>query len=158
MIFVTLGNAPLDFSRLAREIDRITPILNEEIFIQLGHTEYPVQFAMSEKFLDSEKMQEFIAEASIVISHGGWGTISECLEKGKKLIAVPRKLGVEHNHPQEELVHALAQRGCLLAVDDIATLGDVIEEARSFTPRSLVRGNASLLINNFLNTTCETTS
>lgn len=150
MIFVALGNAPLDFSRLAKEIDKITPELGEEVFVQSGHTNYPFQFAKSEKFLDSKRMQALIGEASVVISHGGWGTISECLTKGKRLVAVPRKLGIEHNHPQEELVRALENRNCLIAVYEICKLKGAIEKARSFTPRPLERGNASEIINNFL--------
>lgn len=150
MIFVTLGNGPLDFSRLAKEIDRITPELGEEMFVQSGHTDYPLQFAKAEKFLDSTKMQALIEEASIVVSHGGWGTISECLDLGKRLVAVPRKQGVEVNHPQEELVKALEKLNCLIAVYEISELKNAIVKARSFTHQSLERGNASKIINNFL--------
>ncbi len=154
MIFVTLGNAPLDFSRLAKEVDRIAPSLKEEVFIQCGHTKYPLKFTKVKKFLNSQEMQSRIDEASIVISHGGWGTISECLDKNKKLIAVPRLLGLEHNHPQKELVNALAIQGCLLAVYEISNLENTIAKARSFTPRPLQRGSASTVINDFLSTIC----
>jgi len=88
MIFVTFGNAPLDFTRLAKEIDRITLELNEEVFVQSGYTNFPFKFAKSKHFLDSKRMQEITIKASIVVSHGGWGTIAECLDYGKRLVAV----------------------------------------------------------------------
>ena len=150
MIFVTLGNSPLDFSRLAKEIDKITPELGDEVFVQSGHTNYPFQFTKFEQFVDSKRMKELIIEASLVVSHGGWGTISECLALGKRLVAVPRKVGVEHNHHQDELVRALENRNCLVAVYEISNLKGAIEKACSFKPQPLERGNASEMINNFL--------
>lgn len=152
MIFVTIGNAPLDFSRLAKEIDVITPDLGEEVFVQRGNTSYPFQFAKSETFLNSEEMEEFIEKSSLIVSHGGWGTISECLARGKKLVVVPRLLGVEHNHSQEELVRVLEKQKCLIAVYEINNLKGAIEKARTFTPEPLVRGEAAETINVFLET------
>jgi hypothetical protein len=69
---------------------------------------------------------------------------------GKKLVAVPRKLGTEHNHPKDELVRVLEKRSCLIAVHEICHLKSAIENARFFTPEPLPRGNASVIINNFL--------
>jgi UDP-N-acetylglucosamine transferase subunit ALG13 len=150
MIFVTFGNGPLDFSRLAKEIDKITPELGESVFVQSGHTEYHFQFAKSEKFLDSKRMQALLAEASVVVSHGGWGTISECLNKNKRLVAVPRRHGSECNHSQDELVGVLENRGCLIAVYQICNLKTAIVRAHNFIPQPLERGNASATINEFL--------
>lgn len=150
MIFVTIGNAPSDFSRLAKEIDRITPELGEEVFVQNGHTNYRFQFAKSENFLDSERMRTLILEATVIVTHGGWGTISECLDMRKRLVAVPRKLGIEHNHSQDELVKTLEKSDCLVAVYKICRLKSAIKRARHFTPQKLQRGNASQIINNFL--------
>lgn len=150
MIFVTFGNGPLDFTRLAQAIDTITPELNEEVFVQNGHTNYPFQFATSESFLDKERMKELIMRSTVVVSHGGWGTISECLEQGKKLVVVPRKFGIEVNHSQDELVRVLEKLNCLIAVYEICNLKDAIEKSSSFTPQPLKRNDASVIINNFL--------
>ena len=88
-------------------------------------------------------------EAAVIVSHGGYGTISEALRLGKKVIAVPRLQG-EHNHSQRELVEALGKGGHILAAYDVADLGKKMEESETFVPKPLPTGDAARRINEFI--------
>ena len=149
MIFVVFGNVPIPFLRLAKKIDEIACNLSEEVIVQNGYTEYAFKNVISRDFFSSNEMSEMIDKASLIISHGGYGTISECIKKGKKIIAVPRLQG-EHNNSQEELVRALDNEGYLVGVYDINELGEKIQFIYDFVPKTLKRGNASKVINEYI--------
>ena len=151
MIFVTLGNVPIPFIRLAKKVDEIAEKMNEDIVIQHGHTEYPFKNVRKHKFLSSNEMERLITDASFIISHGGYGTISECLMRNKKVIAVPRILG-EHNHSQEELVRALEAGGYIIGVYNTEDLEGKIRDIDTFVPKLLKKGNAGKVINEFMHT------
>ncbi len=149
MIFVAFGNVPLPFLRLATKIDAIARGSNEEFFVQAGHTDLSFSKVKWEKFLDHSTMFEYLRKAEIVISHGGYGTLSEAVKMGKKVVAVPRSEG-EHNHSQRELVAVMEKEGYLLGVYEIADLEQKIAEARAFNPREFKPGNAGEIINQFI--------
>lgn len=149
MIFVVFGNVPLPFIRLAEKIDEIAGKSKEDFFVQSGYTDFSFNNVKMEKFLDHSTMRENLEKAEIVISHGGYGTLSEAAKMGKKVVAVPRLAG-EHNHSQLELVQALEKEGYLLGVYAIDDLEKKITEARNFTPREFRTGNAGEIINKFI--------
>jgi len=150
MIFASFGNPPYDFSRLAAALDEIAASLDEEILVQYGHTKFPFKHVTARDFLSGDEMMRHISEASVVVAQGGWGTISECLKMGKRVVAVPRIKGVEHSHSQAEVVRALEAEGCLLAVYDVKELGEAVFKARTFEFEPLRRGDASKVINRFI--------
>jgi len=149
MIFVIFGNVPIPFLRLAEKIDEISERSTERFIIQKGYTEHPFPNAQARDFFPGREMAWHISEADLIISHGGFGTISEALRAGKKVIAVPRLEG-EHNHSQRELVAALEKEGYLMAVYDIADLEKKIKAASEFSPKPCKPGNAARIINDFI--------
>lgn len=155
MIFVTLGNVPIPFGRLAGKVDEIAGRLEEEIVIQYGYTDYPFRNVKAQRFLASNEMGRYMKDAQFVISHGGYGTLSECIKRNIKVIAVPRVLG-EHNHSQEELVKALEEEGYILGVYDINKLEDTMKNIQLFTPQLFRKGNAGSVINEFIERTLRT--
>ena len=150
MIFVTMGTAPLPFTRLAAEIDSIAPDLGEEVFVQYGHTSFKFCNVKSAAFLNSTEMAKMMREATIIITHGGSGTLSESLQMHKRVVAVPRRQGTEHNHPQADLVRALEAMGYILACYDVRQLASAVERARTHEFSYPERGDASSIINSFL--------
>lgn len=150
MIFSSFGNVPFPFVRLAKALDEYAAKTGERVVIQTGNTEYDFKHAEGHPFFDHDSMLQYINESDVCVHQGGWGTISESIMAGKKVIAVPRIVGVEHNHPQEEVVRVLERLGCLLGCYDIETLSLKIEEARKKEFQKLVRGNAASVINLFL--------
>ncbi len=149
MIFVTFGNVPIPFTRLASKIDELSSELTEEFIVQAGYTNYSFSRAVSTQFLSASEMSVYIDKASVVITHGGYGTISECLKKGKRIVAVPRLAG-EHNHSQEELIRALEVQGFLIGVYNIAELEAAIDRAKSFSVKPVSRNSVSVIINDFI--------
>lgn len=140
MIFVTMGSskiAPMyDF---AKEIDKIAAGFDDEFIVQYGVSKIDYKHVTAYDYLDKQSFKYFLAQADIVVSQGGWGGLSECIDIGKPLVAVPRKFGVEVNHDQEQLVRKLEQMGCLLGVYDINDLEAQIRKASQCRFNSLPR-------------------
>jgi UDP-N-acetylglucosamine transferase subunit ALG13 len=151
MIFVCFGNLPIPFVRLAKKIDEIAERIKDDIIVQCGHTNYNFKSKniKAVRFLSSSEMEKCIDYAIYVISHGGYGILSECIKKNKKVIAIPRLLG-EANHSQEELVRALEEEGYIIAVYDIKELEKKIKNIHCFSPRQFKKGVAGKLINEFI--------
>lgn len=88
MIFVTLGSQKFQFNRLLKSVDKLQT--DEEIFAQIGYSDYKPQNYKYKEFVDREEFAAWEDKADIVITHGGTGAIIGAVKKGKKVIAVPR--------------------------------------------------------------------
>ena len=150
MIFSSFGNVPFSFERLAKALDLYAKETGEKVIIQTGYTRYNFCYVEHYAFLNHEQMLDYINDSDLCVLQGGWGTISECIFAGKRIIAVPRIMGKEHNHPQEEIVKMLEGKGCLIGCYDIADLPHLIKKARRSEFKTLPRGNAAQYINPFL--------
>lgn len=131
MIFVTVGTHEQGFDRLIRKIDKLKEdnIIKEDVIIQKGYTEYEPQNCKSYKLIDYDKLQEYLAEASIVITHGGPASFIAPLAIGKIPIVVPRqKQYGEHvnDHQVEFVKQVVARQKNLIPVYDIKDLGNKI--------------------------------
>ena len=105
MIFVTLGSQKFQFNRLLKAVDEIDT--DEEIFAQIGYSDYKPQNYAYKGFLDREEYAKVMVLSDIVITHGGTGAIISAVKKGKKVIAVPRlkKYGEHVDDHQIQLVN-----------------------------------------------------
>ena len=149
-IFVTVGNHPIPFTRLFNKIEELSCTTAHEFFVQTGRTDFVFTRAVSTPFLDTVAMQDRLQSSDLVITHGGWGTIEECLEQNLKVIAVPKIIGIEHGHSQEELVAALEKLGLLLVAYDINTLEQLIEKSLTFKPQRFIKGSSAEIIKKFI--------
>lgn len=104
MIFVTLGSQKFQFNRLLKSVDELDT--EEEIFAQIGYSDYKPQNYAYKEFLDREEFAAWEEKADIVITHGGTGAIIGAVKKGKKVIAVPRlaKYGEHVDDHQIQLI------------------------------------------------------
>ena len=134
VIFATVGTTELPFNRLVKAIDDLARASTETFVIQIGHSTYEPQYAQWFCFDTLARMQEWIAQADLVITHGGFGIISDCVRARKRIVACPRlaEFG-EAVNPQRELVTHLAEQGTLVALEDVADLAVAIEQARRMT-------------------------
>jgi UDP-N-acetylglucosamine transferase subunit ALG13 len=76
-----------------------------------------------------DKFQDLMEKCSLLITHGGVGTIISGLTKDKKVIAVPRlkKYGEHVNDHQKEFCEELIKRGFpIIVVNDVEDLENVI--------------------------------
>ncbi len=138
MILVLLGTNPYDFARLIKAIDSYAQSTDERIEIQLGHSLTLPVYADYFTFLPKGKLEEKIEAARLIITHGGYGSIYDCLQHRKKIIAVPRKRerkeALDAGLGQSELVQYLEQKNRVLALYDVANLSKKIKEADLFEP------------------------
>ena len=91
-------------------------------------------------------MQQYIAQADILILQGGWGAISEAMEQHKRIVAIPRYNKTEHIHDQFQLIRKLDSLGCVIGVFDEKNLLSAVERAKTFDFKQLQKGNAENII------------
>ena len=146
MIFVSLGTMDMPFVRMAKAVDDWAATSEEEVIVQTGYTRYDYKYAKAFDFCTKDEMQDYISRASVLILQGGWGAISEAMEKRKRIIVMPRHDKTEHIHDQFQLVRKLDELGCVIGVFDEKDLPQKIKEAYAFDFRQIKKGNASDLI------------
>ena len=151
MIFASFGNSPVPFIRMAEAVDKYAKESGAEIVVQSGKTEYDFKYCKVQPFMDKETFNSYLKSCEVAILQGGWGGMSEASDMGVRTIVIPRINGVEHHHDQEQLVRALEKEGVVLGCYDTKNLAFIIEKAKSFEYKPIKRGNASKLINDFLN-------
>ena len=118
MIFVTLGSQKFQFNRLLKAVDELDT--EEEIFAQIGYSDYKPQHYKYKEFLDREEFDAWEEKADIVITHGGTGAIIGAVKKGKKVIAVPRlaKYGEHVDDHQIQLIKQFKDLNLIYACVD----------------------------------------
>lgn len=112
MILVTIGTGK--FEKLVKVADKLAGKLKEKIIIQKGNSVYEIKNA--EYFEFTDKFEEYVEEARIIISHGGAGTIYGLLEKGKKIIAVTNLDRIDKH--QKEILEKLSKENYLIYCED----------------------------------------
>ncbi len=122
MIFVTVGEQ-LPFDRLIRTVDECAQKTDQEIFAQIGETEWKPKTIGYKKFLNPGEFNKKFIEADVIIAHAGMGTIITALELGKPIIVMPRKASLgEHRNDHQ---FATAQR--FLKLNYITVAFDEVE-------------------------------
>lgn len=127
MIFVTVGTHEQPFNRLIEEVDRLKKegIITDEVFIQIGFSTYEPQYCDWKSIISYSEMEDHMANADIIITHGGPATFMGAIAKGKKPIVVPRleKFGEHVNDHQIEFAIAVQNRlSTIFTVTDISEL------------------------------------
>lgn len=141
MIFVTLGTSDYPFTRLLKQIDDlIENNIIKNIIVQCGNEDYhPKNFTII-KNLDKKEFNEYLKKAEVVITHGGVGTIIDCIKMGKKVIAFPRKAeyGEAKNNHQEQIINNLKNTGSILTgeINDLAKLLEKIKTLKKIKLKS----------------------
>lgn len=93
MIFVTVGTHEQSFERLIKLIDKMVEEkqITDKVIIQKGYTDYEPKNCEAYKLIGYDEMQQYIADARIVITHGGPASFVAPLAIGKIPVVVPRK-------------------------------------------------------------------
>ena len=118
MIFASLGTMDMPFVRMAKAVDIMAAGTKEEVIVQTGWTSYEYKHAKAFKFCTKDEMQQYIDHASLLIMQGGWGAISEAMEKRKRMVIIPRHDKTEHIHDQFQLIRKLDELGCVVGCFD----------------------------------------
>ena len=87
VIFVTVGTHQQPFDRLIRALGSLPP---EELVVQHGYAAPPGAARRAVPFMPFSEMLDHFAEADVVITHGGVGSILCATSAGHVPIVVPR--------------------------------------------------------------------
>ena len=131
MIFVTVGTHEQPFDRLVKYMDELKAdgSITEEIVMQTGFSTYEPKYCNWNKLYTYQDMVKNIAEARIVITHGGPSSFIMPLQIGKIPIVVPRQkqFGEHVNNHQVEFAKSVAKRqGNIIVVEKISELRQTI--------------------------------
>ena len=129
MIFVTVGTHEQPFNRLVEYMDKWAAEHDEEVVMQTGFSTFEPVHCEWSKLFPYQEMVKRVAEARIVITHGGPSSFIMPLQIGKIPVVVPRKADFnEHvNNHQVDFCNAVAERqGNIIVVEDVSELGDVL--------------------------------
>lgn len=125
MIFCTVGTT--DFDPLVKAVDALAPELGEEVVFQIGQGVYEPQHGRWFRLRPS--IDDLLAEASLVIGHGGFGTVIEVISLGKAFVSVPNP--DRYDRHQEQILRRFAADGHLIACFDLNDLPAAIAQART---------------------------
>lgn len=128
MIFVTVGSQKFQFNRLLKEIDRLIEEnkIKEEVFAQIGYSDYIPKNYKYKKFIDRDKFKEVMDKCDKVITHGGTGAIIDAVKLEKKVIAIPRlkNYGEHVDDHQVQIVNQFEKLNLIMKIDDISDLNE----------------------------------
>ena len=126
MIFVTLGTQNNSFHRLLEEVQKLidNKKIKEEVIVQKGYTKFESKDMKLFSEVSQDEFNKLIDQASIVITHGGVGSIITAITKGKKVIAVPRlrKYNEHVNDHQIEIIDSFNEKGYIIGIHAVEEL------------------------------------
>ncbi len=148
MIFVTVGTHEQPFNRLVKEVDQLkaSGAITDEVVIQSGYSTYEPHACRYSPFFAYQEMQNLIAQARIVISHGAPATFLSALQYGKLPVVVPRqKQFDEHvNNHQVDFCQAMAaQKKNIILIEDISMLEATIKNYDAIVAQMSADGSVS---------------
>ena len=149
MILVMLGTQNNSFHRLLEEIEKNIEkgIIKEQVIVQAGYTKFKSRHMEIFDLITKEKLEELQEEANLIITHGGVGSIISSIEKGKKVIAVPRlhEYGEHVNNHQKEIVKDFNDKGYIIGIENIEQLKDALIKSKDFKPIKYKHNNEKML-------------
>lgn len=138
MIFVTVGTHEQPFNRLVQKVDELKRdgVIEDDVFMQIGFCTYEPQYCKWERLIPYTEMERNVAEARIVITHGGPASFIMPLRVGKVPIVVPRQHQFnEHvnDHQVEFVRRSVENMGSIIDVENINELGEIIANYDNIT-------------------------
>lgn len=132
MIFVTVGTHEQQFNRLVAYVDGMKQRgeIQEEVVIQTGFSTYEPQSCQWAKTFPYQKMQQFVSDARIVITHGGPSSFFAPMMMGKIPVVVPRtkRLHEHVNDHQVRFCRQLQELGSsILVAEDEQQLRNILQ-------------------------------
>ena len=157
MILVLLGTQNNSFYRLLKEIEKNIQegTIKEEVIVQAGYTKYESKNMKIFDLITKEEIEKFQEKANLIITHGGVGSIISSIEKGKKVIAVPRLHEYEEhvNNHQIEIVNDFNDKGYIIGIEEVDDLKQAIIKSKEFEPKKYEPNNKLMIkiIEDFIN-------
>lgn len=156
MIFVTVGTQDVPFDRLLKAVEKQIKKGNikEEVIVQCGKTKFTSNNMKFINFLEIEEFNKLIKKASLIICHGGVGSILDGLKNNKIVIACPRlaKYKEHTNDHQLEIINKFSNDGYIIPLKDPNKLDIALKQAEIFRPKKYKSNTENMvkLIENFI--------
>ena len=152
LLFATVG-ATLPFDRLVRSVAKMKAegAISERVLIQTGDGGLAPPELECRETLGFDEVQDLLRDASIVVCHGGTGSLITALRQGCHVIAMPRlaELGEHYDDHQSQITEAFAARGLITVAKSEDELRTALASVRD-KPRVLATTDPQALIS-FLN-------
>ena len=149
MILVTLGTQDKSFIRLLSILDKQIEagLITEEVVVQSGYTKFESKHMLLIPYFAQDELDMYRNKASLIITHGGVGSILDGCKLGKKIIGVARlKEYKEHiNDHQIEICEQFSRDGYILFARDLDNIPELIKASESFQPKKYVFDNTKLI-------------
>lgn len=154
MILVTLGTQDKSFVRLLKALDRAVEKgkIKEKIIVQAGCTEYKSKNMEIFDLTSPEELDNLVKKCSLLITHGGVGSILNGIKYNKPIIAAARLSEYkEHtNDHQKQIIKEFVKSGYILELEDFNNLDKLIKQAKKFKPKKF-ESNTDKFIKNIEN-------
>jgi len=149
LIFVTLGSQKFQFNRLLIELDKLVEekkICND-IFAQIGYSDYKPKNYEFKEFLDREQFAEFMDKCDTVITHGGTGAIVGAVKRDKKVIAVPRlaKFGEHVDDHQLQIIDQFTNMNFIVGVKDTNEIYEALELLKTMKFKKYISNTENII-------------
>ena len=135
MIFVAVGTQKFPFNRLLKAVDDLITQghLEEEVFAQVGHSDYVPQHYGYKAFLTKDEFASYIGCCDLLITHSGVATIITGLKLNKPVVVVPRRAshGEHVDDHQLQIAESFSDKNLLLMCKDTADLAETVNCART---------------------------
>lgn len=135
MIFVTVGSQKFPFNRLIKKVDQLVREggILEEVCIQTGTSDYTPRSCRYKAFYDQETFKQMVGACSVLITHGGVGTVIDAVRRGKKVVAVPRlaRYGEHVDDHQLQILERFHEMNLIEYCLDIEKLGEAVKRAQT---------------------------
>jgi len=132
MIFVTIGSAVkgIEFTRLIKKMDEIAGKVDEEVVMQIGTVPYEPQSAKYFRYAPYQENLSYFQKASLVVGHGGTGTILNALRFQVPIVVVPRRhdYGEHVDDHQVELAQQLKGNELIEVVYELEDLEPAVKK------------------------------
>jgi UDP-N-acetylglucosamine--N-acetylmuramyl-(pentapeptide) pyrophosphoryl-undecaprenol N-acetylglucosamine transferase len=134
LLFATVG-ATLPFDRLVEMVAQMKRegAIQERVLIQTGIGGVAPEGLEVVESLDFDEVQAILRDASIVVCHGGTGSLITAMRQGCHVIAVPRLAAREEHYDdhQSEIVEAFVERKLVLEANTPEELRTALAACRT---------------------------
>ena len=140
LILLSVGTQ-LPFDRLVRAVDQWSLATGRsDVVAQIGPSTYVPRALKAFSFLDPDAFRELQAEATIMISHAGMGSILTALEYGTPIIIMPR----DHLRGEHRNGHQIATAERFKAVPGVYVASDEVSLAEHLMGLAELTGSERL--------------
>jgi UDP-N-acetylglucosamine transferase subunit ALG13 len=136
----------LGFDRLIAAMDALAPALGQPVIAQIGKGSYRPSNMQARISIAPAEFERLVAEARLIVSHAGIGTVLTAARMGKPVVLVPRRasLGEHRNDHQLATVRQLAGRPGIVVAEDETALADAIAQGLTLEGGAAVQSASAL--------------